>query len=79
MLINGEPYKVWKYKNELSKNLVIATLSEGAISLSDIDSMPLLDRNHFYKVLVDRYNQQQERLKQRQQHKQTNKSNRTNK
>nr|DAU63644.1 MAG TPA: hypothetical protein [Caudoviricetes sp.] len=66
MLISGKPYKVWKYEKELEKSLVITTLSEGAITITDVDNMSILDRNYYYKVLVDRHNERQQKLKEQQ-------------
>lgn len=38
-------------------------MSEGSISLSDINEMPLKDRDFYYERLLDIKKQEQERLK----------------
>ena len=60
-MINGEPYKVHRYHQLLEKNLVITLLSEHSISMTDIDNMPILDRDFVYDKLVER----QEAIKKR--------------
>lgn len=60
-MIDGEPYKVHRYHQLLEKNLVITLLSEHSISISDIDNMPILDRDFVYDKLVER----QEAIKKR--------------
>jgi len=60
-MIEGEPYKVHRYHQLLEKNLVITLLSEHSISMSDIDNMPILDRDFVYDKLVER----QEAIKKR--------------
>lgn len=60
-MIDGEPYKVHRYHQLLEKNLVITLLSEHSISMSDIDNMPILDRDFVYDKLVER----QEAIKKR--------------
>lgn len=60
-MIDGEPYKVHRYHQLLEKNLVITLLSEHSISMSDIDNMPVLDRDFVYDKLVER----QEAIKKR--------------
>ena len=60
-MINGEPYKVYRYHQLLEKNLVITLLSEHSISMTDIDNMPILDRDFVYDKLIER----QEAIKKR--------------
>lgn len=58
---NGEYYKPARYRQILDKMLVMTLLSEHSLSFSDIDNMPLLDRDYLYDRLVER----QESIKRR--------------
>ena len=61
---NGKPYRPLKYKQLIDKNLVITILSENSISLSDLDDMPLLDRDYIYEELVKRQENIKKKLEQ---------------
>lgn len=60
-MIENMPYKVYKYRRLLEKNMVICLFSEHSITMTDIDNMPLLDRDFIYNKLVER----QEAIKKR--------------
>ena len=60
-MIENMPYKVYKYRRLLEKNMVICLFSEHSITMTDIDNMPLLDRDFIYTKLVER----QEAIKKR--------------
>ena len=53
-MIDNTPYNIVRYHQLLEKNMVITILSEHSISLTDIDNMPLLDRDYIYDKLVER-------------------------
>ena len=58
-MINGKPYKVHRYHQLLQKHMVMCLLSEHSITMTDIDNMPLLDRDYIYDKLLER----QEKIK----------------
>lgn len=53
-MTDGRPYKPLKYREVIEKMLIITILSEHSISYSDIDNMPLLDRDYIYEKLKER-------------------------
>lgn len=53
-MTNGKYYKPERYRQILDKMLIMTLLSEHSLSFSDIDNMPLLDRDYLYDRLVER-------------------------
>lgn len=43
-IINGKPYKSWKYEEILKEQMLIGILSKGAISIQDTNDLPINDR-----------------------------------
>lgn len=64
-MIDGKPYKPYRYRQLVEKNMVITLLSEHSISLTDIDNMPILDRDFIYDKLVERQEHLKEKLTER--------------
>lgn len=64
-MINNKPYNVWRYENLLEKNMFIARMSEGTITLTDIDNMTLKDRDYYYESLIELNKKRQEVLKEK--------------
>lgn len=53
-MTNGEPYKPFRYRQLLEKHLLMTILSEHSITISEIDNMPLLDRDYLFDKLMER-------------------------
>ena len=64
-MIENMPYKVYKYRRLLEKNMVICLLSEHSITMTDIDNMPLLDRDFIYNKLVERQEAIEKRMEEK--------------
>lgn len=58
-MINGQPYSFYKCDQILKEQLLIAYLSNGAITITETDKMPIHDR----KVLLNTLRQAQEERK----------------
>ena len=51
---DGKYYKPLKYRQIIEKMMVITMLSEHSITFSEVDNMPLLDRDFVYEKLKER-------------------------
>ena len=49
MMIEGRPYKVWRYQEVLKEQMLIGFLSQGAITLTETNDLPVNDR----KILLN--------------------------
>lgn len=58
-MIDGQPYSFYRYEQILKEQLLIAYLSEGAITITETDNMPIHDR----KLLLDTLRQAEEEKK----------------
>ena len=68
-IINGKPYKVWKYEEVLKEQLLIGILSKGACPINVSNELPVNDR----RILLTTLQQvQEERHKQLEMAKQAN-------
>jgi hypothetical protein len=67
-MINNKPYNVWKYENILEQSMFITRMSEGSITLTDIDNMTLKDRDFYYESLIELNKKRQEMLKEKSRH-----------
>lgn len=67
-MINNKPYNVWKYENILEQSMFITRMSEGSITLTDIDNMTLKDRDFYYESLIELNKKRQEMLKEKSKH-----------
>jgi hypothetical protein len=61
-IINGKPYKVWKYEEVLKEQLLIGVLSKGAVSLEDTNNLPINDRRILLNTLQKAENDKIRRL-----------------
>jgi len=43
-MIKGKPYSSYRYEQVLKEELFIACLSKGAVSISEIENLPINDR-----------------------------------
>lgn len=50
-IINGKPYKVWKYEEILKEQLLIGILSKGACPINVSNDLPVNDRRILLKTL----------------------------
>lgn len=55
-MINGKPYKSYQYEKVLKEKLLIAYLSKGAVTISELDDLPINDR----KILLNTLRQAEE-------------------
>jgi len=53
LIVNNKPFHLWKYESLLEQNLFIVKVSEGAITLNDIDNMCLKDKEFYYEHLLE--------------------------
>lgn len=60
-IINGKPYKVWKYEEVLKEQLLIGILSKGACPINVSNDLPVNDRRI---LLITLQQAQEERRKQ---------------
>ena len=51
LTIHNQPYKSYKYENVLKEQLLIAYLSKGAITVSEVADMPIPDRRIYLNTL----------------------------
>lgn len=59
-IINGKPYKVWKYEEILKEQLLIGILSKGACPINVSNELPVNDR----RILLNTLQQvEEEKLK----------------
>lgn len=59
MTVNGKPYKSYKYEQVLKELLLIAYLSKGAITVTELNELPINDR----KILLTTLRQTEEAKK----------------
>ena len=50
-IINGKPYKVWKYEEILKEQLLIGILSKGACPINVSNDLPVNDRRILLQTL----------------------------
>lgn len=50
-IINGKPYKVWKYEEVLKEQLLIGILSKGACPINVSNELPVNDRRILLSTL----------------------------
>lgn len=50
-IINGKPYKVWKYEEVLKEQLLIGILSKGACPVNVTNDLPVNDRRILLSTL----------------------------
>lgn len=50
-IINGKPYKVWKYEEVLKEQLLIGILSKGACPVNVTNDLPVNDRRILLNTL----------------------------
>jgi hypothetical protein len=59
LTIHNLPYKSYKYENVLKEQLLIAYLSKGAVTISEVADMPIPDR----KIILSTLRQVQDAMK----------------
>lgn len=59
LTIHSLPYKSYKYENVLKEQLLIAYLSKGAVTISEVADMPIPDR----KIILTTLRQVQDAIK----------------
>jgi hypothetical protein len=59
LTIHNLPYKSYKYENVLKEQLLIAYLSKGAVTISEVADMPIPDR----KIILTTLRQVQDAIK----------------
>lgn len=61
-IINGKPYKVWKYEEVLKEQLLIGILSKGACPINVTNDLPVNDRRILLTTLQQVSEERQKRL-----------------
>ena len=61
VIIDGKPYKVWKYEEVLNEQLLIAMLSKGACTVDTTNYLPVNDRRILLKTLQKAEQEKQKR------------------
>lgn len=51
LTIDGKPYSVWKYEQIIKEEVYIMLLSEGGISINDLEERPINDRRLIMSAL----------------------------
>lgn len=59
LIIHNLPYKSYKYEQTLKEQLLIAYLSKGAVTISEVADMPIPDR----KIILSTLRQVQDAVK----------------
>ena len=63
MIVNGQPYGFYMYDQILKEQLLIAYLSNGAITITETDNMPIHDRKSLLATLQQAEEAKKKRLK----------------
>ena len=63
MIVNGQPYGFYMYDQILKEQLLIAYLSNGAITITETDNMPIHDRKTLLATLQQAEEAKKKRLK----------------
>ena len=63
MIVNGQPYGFYMYDQILKEQLLIAYLSNGAITVTETDNMPIHDRKTLLATLQQAEEAKKKRLK----------------
>ena len=63
MIVNGQPYGFYMYDQILKEQLLVAYLSNGAITITETDNMPIHDRKTLLATLQQAEEAKKKRLK----------------
>ena len=66
LTIDGRPYKSYMYEKVLKEELLIAYLSKGSTSVSEIDEMPINDRRILLSTLRQADDERKKKIAERQ-------------
>ena len=66
LTIDGQPYKSYMYERVLKEELLIAYLSKGSTSVSEIDEMPINDRKILLLTLRQAEEERKKKIAERQ-------------
>lgn len=61
-MINGVPFKKYRFEEILREQMLICTLSKGAISIEDTNNLPISDRGFLLKNLYQMEEQRQKAI-----------------